>query len=124
MPEMARILKPGGRLAFSVPNEKVIYLNPFHRKFLTRFYRVDFNKRKILKFLKNHFEVERWYGQRFVKKLYLNFFLKLLLYFGQLLSEKVKQKTDLTFKLADGPAVKPLDGDNARYFVVLCRRKN
>lgn len=124
IPEMHRILRLGGTLIISVPNEKVIYLNPFHRKFLTKFYRVDFNKKKIKKYLRDYFYIEQWYGQRYVKRIYLNFFVKCLLYFGQLISPVIRKKVDQVFKLADGSAVKPLLHDNSRYLIVLCKKKN
>lgn len=124
IPEMRRVLKPGGLLLLSVPNEKVIYLNPLHRKFMTKFYRFNFSKDKITKFLNGYFSIERWYGQRFVRKFFLNPLVKFFLYLGCLLSGSLKGKVIQIFNLADGAKVRELHSDNARYLVALCRKRN
>lgn len=123
IPEMSRILKPGGLLILSVPNEKVIYLNPFHKKFLTKFYKINFNEAKIKKYLKDFFIIEDWYGQRLVKRIYTNFLMKILLFIISKLNNSIKLKIECAFKLANGPEVVPMLKNSARYFVILCRKK-
>lgn len=122
--EVSRILKPSGLLIFSVPNEKIIYRNPFHKHFLTKFYRVDFTKEKAEKLLDPFFVIEGWYGQRFVKKYYANRLVRLFLHLGSFMSSYIASRVHSAFVLADGPIVRPLLSDNARYMLAICRNKN
>lgn len=122
--EMHRILKPNGLLIISVPNEKIIYLNPFHKKFLTEFYRINFDKGKIKKYLKNYFVIKNWYGQRFVKRIYANFLARFLFFVCGLTSNRIKKRADIIYKLADGPTVRPLFYNNARCLIVVCQKKD
>jgi ubiquinone/menaquinone biosynthesis C-methylase UbiE len=124
VPEMARILKPSGLLILSVPNEKIIYLNPFHKNFLTEFYRFDFSKDKIKKYLKNYFVIKNWYGQRFVKRIYANPLARFLFFVGGLVSGEINRRASIIYKLADGSTVKPLLHNNARYLIAVCQKKD
>ena len=121
IPEMKRILKPDGLLIFSVPNKRVIYLNPFHRKMLTEFYRKDFDKKTIERMLGNDFQIDAWYGQRFVKKILVYAAVRLVLFFIKTVFSFTSERILNEYKLGRGPAVLPLDGDRARIFVVLAR---
>ncbi|PIZ69433.1 MAG: hypothetical protein COY11_04490 [Candidatus Portnoybacteria bacterium CG_4_10_14_0_2_um_filter_44_20] len=121
---MYRILKPNGLLIISVPNEKIIYLNPLHKNFLTEFYRFDFNKDKIKKYLKNYFVIKNWYGQRFVKRIYANPLARFLFFVGGLVSGEINRRADIIYKLADGPTIKPLLYNNTRYLIAICRKKD
>ena len=120
--EMSRILKKGGRLIVSVPNEKVLYLNPFHRSFLTPFYRVDFDRSKMESYLRPYFGEISWYGQRFVKRRYTNSFAKFILFIGSSVNPWLRAKVQKAFALADGPEVKPLRHENARYIIAVCTK--
>ncbi|MBI4709171.1 MAG: methyltransferase domain-containing protein [Candidatus Portnoybacteria bacterium] len=123
IPEMSRILRPGGLLILSVPNEKMLYLSPFNKKFLTKYYRANFSKQKIEKYLKPYFEIKEWYGQRGVKKIYTNFFSKIFLSLLAGISARLKAKIDAAFKLGDGPQVRPIKSDNFRYLIVVAVKK-
>lgn len=122
IPEMARILKPQGIFIVSVPNEKVIYLNPFHRQFLTSFYKVNFTRKTAEAYLKKNFPTIQWYGQRFISRFYINPPIKLLLFFVSLLGEMPRKKIHALFALAGGSQIKPLKYDNARYLIAVCRK--
>ena len=122
IPEMHRILKLGGKLIVSVPNEKIIYLNPFFHGYLTKYYRVNFNVKKIKKMFNGFFEIEEIYGQRFVKRAYVNFFSKLILSVLSLINKNLKERISIAFKLADGARVKRMKKDNARYIIFVCKK--
>lgn len=121
IPEISRILKPGGLLILSVPNEKIIYLNPLNNKLLTKYYRVNFDKKRIKKYFSSYFEIKEWYGQRFVKIFYTFFITKLFLFILTKISRKMNDKINIAFKRADGPAVKILKNNNARYLIVVSK---
>lgn len=123
IPEMKRILKPGGLFIFSVPNKRVIYLNPFHRKMLTEFYRKNFDKKILERMLENDFQIEAWYGQRFVRKILVHPAIRLGLFLLKTVFPFTSERILNAYKLGSGPAVLPLDGDHARIFVVLARTK-
>lgn len=121
IPEMKRILRPGGLLICSVPNKHVIYLNVFHRKMLTEFYRVDFDKKTVLRFLGSDFELLEWYGQRFVKQIFVNPVVRMGLYVLGLIG-LLHDRVSAAYKLANGPAVLPLSGENSRSIIFVARR--
>jgi len=120
--EVARILHTGGLFIFSVPNRKVLYLNPFRKKMLTEFYRKDFDKKTITKLLGDLFVIEEWYGQRFVKSLYTNPIVKIVFFCLSYVSKVFSRKIDIAYKLANGPAVLPLTGENSRSIIVVARK--
>lgn len=122
IPETKRILKVGGLLICSVPNRHIIYLNVFHREMLTEFYRADFDKLAILDLLGNDFEVIEWYGQRFVKPILVNPLVRMGLYCLSSIGF-LRERINRVYKLANGPAVLPLVGENARTIIFIARRK-
>lgn len=119
--EMRRILKPDGLLVCSVPNKRVIYLNPFHQKMLTEFYRKDFDKKTISNYMNGNFYIEEWYGQRFVSPFLLNSFVRLVLFLLSHVHPSIAGRIKNAYKLANGPQVLPLQGENARILIALAR---
>jgi len=122
IPEIHRILKPGGIFLCSVPNRKALYLSPFNREFLTKYYKVDFDKEKVELHLKNYFRVEQWYGQRIVKNFLINPFVKTGLWLASKLNAKLRQRIRKAYTLGRGPEIYPLTGENARYLLFVGRK--
>lgn len=122
IPEMERILKPGGIFICSVPNQRIIYLNPFHRQMLTPYYRNDFDKNSILRFLAGRFVVEDWYGQRFVRPFFALAVTRMAMWALASLSRSVNNRITHIYKLANGPRVLPSPTENARIIVFVARR--
>lgn len=122
IPEMFRILKPGGLLVCSVPNKHIIYLNPFHLRMLTPFYRKDFDRSTIEHYLSGHFVVVEWFGQRFIRPLFANPLMRIAFWALSHLSHAFLDRANHIYKLANGPAVLPLEDKNARTFVVVAKK--
>lgn len=120
--EVNRILKPGGHFIFSVPNSKVIYFLPFGKRKLTEYYQKNFTKQILIQYLEPYFMIEHWYGQRFVKIFYLNPAIKFISYLILGFTEWGKEKMNYIYKLANGPQVKDLPGDNSRYIIGVCKK--
>ena len=117
IPEMRRILKPSGLLICSVPNKNAIYLNPFHKKMLTEFYRNDFDKSLVTQSLGRDFVVDSWYGQRFVHSFFVNPVVRFGLFVLSHFSAKIASRIDMKYKLANGPQVLTMRGENARTLI-------
>jgi ubiquinone/menaquinone biosynthesis C-methylase UbiE len=122
IPEMYRILKPNGMLICSIPNRHVIYLNPFHRKMLTKFYRKDFDKKIIEHYLTDHFDLKEWWGQRFVRPGFTNPLLRFFFWLLTSVSRRFADRINHAYKLANGPAVLPLPGQNSRILIFVAKR--
>jgi len=106
-----------------VPNKDVIYLiGGGKNKKLTSYYQHNFNQQECQKFLNSHFSIFKWYGQRFIKKIYLNSLIKFIFYIFSFMPV-VKEKINIIYKIADGPAVRELKNNNARYIIGVCRKK-
>lgn len=122
IPEVSRILKKGGLFIASVPNERAIYLNPMHQRMLTEFYRHDFDKNEIRGLLKKNFLIKAWYGQRFVHPMMINPIVRFTLYLVSHLVPSFGRRIDRAYKLANGPQVLPLSGENCRTLIVVAEK--
>lgn len=122
IPEMKRIIKPGGLLICSVPNRKVIYLNPFHRGYLTKFYKTNFDKGKIESMVGPYMKIQNWYGQRIIKPILLNPFVKFGTWFAASVSQTFEKRLRKALSLGRGPEIAPLDAENARYLIFIAKK--
>ena len=116
--ELKRVLRPGGILILSTVNKLIT--SPFTKKPLNQYHLREFTRLPLEKSLSGYFQIQAWFGQRLVAKIFTKKIVRKAIKAVEL---AIGKKFGF-YDVANGPQVVPLTNTNKipRDFIVICKK--